>query len=397
MRILLLCEGDGESWSSWSGITRSLVDHLRLAGHSVELGNVDVRGADRWLAAAATFSPRRHRWGTRYHLGRVPFQLRSRRARQLVESRASRVDVVLQIGATFESSSPSNVPYCLCCDSNILMAGRGVDSGYSDASKLSTTEVGAVAEREARVYRQAAAIFPLSERLRRSFVEDFGVRSDRVRAIYAGPNLDPARVGGGEPRPDDGRPPTILFVGLQFERKGGDLLLQSFRRVRHHLRDARLVLAGVPLGYVSEPGVTCLGVLDRNKPTEAAQLADAYASAHVFAMPTRFEPFGIAFVEAMHFGLPCIGPRAWAVPEIITDGETGFTVPPEDREALTTRLLQLLRAPGQARVMGSEGRRKALRLFTWPLAVERMTAVLSTVVQSRQSSRGTHGHDTRVA
>ena len=386
MRILLLCEGDGESWSSWSGITRSLVDHLRLAGHTVELGDVDVRAADRWVAAAATFSPRRSRWGTRYHLGRVPFHLRSRRAKRLVESRAGRVDVVVQIGATFDSRGPSNVPYCLCCDSNILMAGRGIDSGYSDAARLSRTEICAIAEREGDVYRQAAAIFPLSERLRRSFVEDFSVRPDRVRAIYAGPNLDPLSVSRGTAQSETGRPPTILFVGLQFERKGGDLLLRSFRHVRHHLPAARLLLAGVPVGYVHEPGVTCLGVLDRNKPSEAAVLADAYASAQVFALPTRFEPFGIAFVEAMHFGLPCIGPHAWAVPEIIANGETGFTVPADDLETLTRRLLQLLRAPALARSMGEEGRRKAQRMFTWPLAVERMTTVLSAVVQSHRVS-----------
>jgi glycosyltransferase involved in cell wall biosynthesis len=383
MNILLLCEGDGESWSSWSGITRSLVDHLRLAGHTVEVGNVDVRQGDRWMAAAATFSPRRDRWGTRYHLGSVPFRLRSRRARRIVEQRGAQADVVLQIGATFDATgSAASLPCCLCCDSNILMAGRGVDSGYSDASKLTSREVSAVAEREAAVYRNAAALFPLSERLRRSFVEDFGVRPDRVRAIYAGPNLDPSGLPAETPLRAPDRPPTILFVGLQFYRKGGDLLLESFRRIRRHLPRARLLLAGVPADFVREEGVTCLGVLDRNRPADAARLASAYASADAFAMPTRFEPFGIAFVEAMHFGLPCVGPRAWAVPEIIGDGETGYTIPPEDEDALTDRLLRLLAAPSLARQMGAEGRRKATRLFTWPRVVDRMSAVLLDVVSS---------------
>ena len=381
MRILLLCEGDGESWSSWSGITRSLIDHLRLAGHTVEVGNVDVRLGDRWMAAAATFSPRRQRWGTRYHLGGVPFRLRSRRARRIVDERGSCADVVIQIGATFDSTgSATNLPCCLCCDSNILMAGRGVDSGYSDAAKLTSREVSAVAEREGTLYRRAAAIFPLSQRLRRSFVEDFGVSPDRVRAIYAGPNLDPSVVAADTDVPAFSHPPTILFVGLQFHRKGGDLLLRSFRQIRRHLPKARLLLAGVPTDFVSEPGVKCLGVLDRNKPNEADRLACAYAAADVFAMPTRFEPFGIAFVEAMHFGLPCVGPQAWAVPEIIGDGETGFTIPPDDEDALTNRLLRLLRAPVLARAMGEEGRRKAQRLFTWPRVVDRMSTVLSGVV-----------------
>jgi glycosyltransferase involved in cell wall biosynthesis len=143
------------------------------------------------------------------------------------------------------------------------------------------------------------------------------------------------------------------------------------------LPSARLLLAGVPAGTVDAPGVACLGELDKNTAAGAAALANAYASADVFALPTRFEPFGIAFVEAMHFGLPCIGPNAWAVPEIIADGETGYTVPVDDVEALTDRLLTLLTVPALARTMGEAGRARARSLFTWPKVIGRMTEVVN--------------------
>ena len=52
MKILFLCEGDAESWSSWSGICKSLVDQLRTDGHTVEVGDVALRGFDRYRAAA---------------------------------------------------------------------------------------------------------------------------------------------------------------------------------------------------------------------------------------------------------------------------------------------------------------------------------------------------------
>jgi glycosyltransferase involved in cell wall biosynthesis len=396
MRILLLSEGDPESWHAWSGISRSLVNHLRLAGHTVDVGNVDVRSTDRWIAAAATFAPARARWGTRYHLGAVPFSLRSRRARRVIDVRGMQSDVILQIGATFDPRGASDLPYCLCCDSNILMAQHGIATGCSDASRLTPAEVDGIRRREMRVYQGAAAIFPLSRRLARSFIEDFAVPEDRVRPIYAGPNLDPTSLRPIDAhRRDEKRPPTILFVGLQFQRKGGDLLVESFRRVRAALPDARLLLAGVPAGFITDPGVTCLGVLDKHRPEEAASLAAAYASSDVFALPTRFEPFGIAFVEAMHFGLPCVGPNAWAVPEIIDDGETGYTIAIDDVEALTDRLLRLLRNPGLARALGASGRRKAEQLFTWPRVVDRMTAVLTAIVDRSQSTgqRWNDGHD----
>jgi len=276
----------------------------------------------------------------------------------------------------------------VCSDSNIRVAQQGASSGYSDATPLSDTELEGIAGREARVYRGASAIFPLSERLRRSFIDDFGIAPDRVKAIYAGPNFDVGRV----PAPASNastHPPTVLFVGRQYHRKGGDVLVESFRRIKEQVPDARLMIAGLPPGYIAAPGVTCLGDLDKGTDAGWRALSDAYASAHVFALPTRFEPFGIAFVEAMHFGLPCVGPQAWAVPEIIADGETGFTVPVDDVARLTDRLLTLLTQPDLARRMGEAGRDRARELFTWPRVVSRMLDVMTPLVQERSGARVT--------
>ncbi len=380
MRVLFLCEEDAESWTSWSGISKSLVDQFRSDGHTVVTGDVDLSGADRLVAALPTFSPNRRRWGSRFPLGAVPFRLRSRNANRLVAAHRDHTDVIIQIGATFQVSSRWGLPYFLCCDSNIRMAHRGALTGYSDGSCISANGLERIAARERTVYHGAAAIFPLSEGLRRSFIDDFGVPADRVRAVYAGPNFDPEWARADPARRPDDHPPTVLFVGLHFHRKGGDLLVESFRRVQARLPTARLLLAGVPVGFVQGPGITCLGDLNKNTPQGAAALAAAYASADVFALPTRFEPFGIAFVEAMHFGLPCIGPRAWAVPEIIADGETGFTVPVDDVDALTDRLHRLLSDPTLARTMGEAGRARAGRLFTWKAVVGRMTEVITTVL-----------------
>jgi glycosyltransferase involved in cell wall biosynthesis len=131
----------------------------------------------------------------------------------------------------------------------------------------------------------------------------------------------------------------------------------------------------------------CLGDLDKGTDAGWHALSNAYASADVFALPTRFEPFGIAFVEAMHFGLPCIGPQAWAVPEIIANGETGFTVPVDDVDRLTDRLLQLLMQPDLARRMGEAARVRARELFTWPRVVRRMLEVMTPFVDARGQSR----------
>ena len=74
--------------------------------------------------------------------------------------------------------------------------------------------------------------------------------ADRVTAIYTGPNMDLCAIDAAARTRPENAPPTVLFVGRQFHRKGGDLLVESFRRVRGCLPGARLVIAGQPPGFV---------------------------------------------------------------------------------------------------------------------------------------------------
>src|SRR5688500_10729288 len=99
MKILVLSEGNAESWDSWSGISKSIVDQLRIEGHTVKVGDVDLYGAGRWAAAAATFSRDRPNWTARYHLGAVPFAPRTQKAKRHIASHRDGIDVILQIGA----------------------------------------------------------------------------------------------------------------------------------------------------------------------------------------------------------------------------------------------------------------------------------------------------------
>src|SRR5258708_36374324 len=82
MNILLLCEGNAEIWDSWSGISRSIVQALRSAGHVVVTGDVDLYGAERLLGAAVVVFFSRPRLGTRGHLRLPPFRPCSRIARR---------------------------------------------------------------------------------------------------------------------------------------------------------------------------------------------------------------------------------------------------------------------------------------------------------------------------
>jgi glycosyltransferase involved in cell wall biosynthesis len=275
--------------------------------------------------------------------------------------RRTRPDAVLQAGVLFGPGAPGR-PYHLYVDHT-----RAIVERYEGVPGLPPPlpPDPAWRAREERVYRGATSIFSMSEFAARSLMRDYGVDPARVHVVGAGPNVAP-----GHPEPALAREPAILFVGRSFVAKGGPELVEAFRRVRREHPEARLwIVSQGPTGPLPE-GAIFHGALG----PEA--LAALFARASVFALPTLREAFGLAFVEAMSFGLPVVGTRIEAIPEIVAEGETGLLVPPRDPAALAAALCALLADPTRARRLGAAGRARAAERFGWERAVGKMLDVL---------------------
>lgn len=377
LRVLFLAEGDAEDPSaSGSGTPTSVVTHLRLIGAEVQTGDVEVYGIRKMLSMLGTWSPDRKRWVAKYHLAPFAYTLRSARAD--AETRKHRPDVVLQYGGTFGISARLGVPSFLYCDSHTLLSRSEAKSW---GASLTAGQLAAAVERQRRVYEAAAGIFTFSEYVRQSFLHDYRLEAERVITVHAGPNFDPDSI---TPRhaavPGATRAPTILFVGREFDRKGGPVLLEAFRRVRAAVPNARLLIAGPKTLDVQEPGLEFLGYLRKSDAAEAAQLSAAFAEADVFCLPTRHEPFGIVVLEAMFNGLPVVATDIWAIPEMVINGETGFTVSRDDAIVLAERLIRLLTHPELARRLGEAGRLRARERFTWRTVTETMLRVMKSTL-----------------
>jgi glycosyltransferase involved in cell wall biosynthesis len=228
--------------------------------------------------------------------------------------------------------------------------------------------------RQVAVWRDAAGLFPMSRWLAEDMTRS-GVPADRVVVVPPGVNVE---IPASTPVPERRRsgPVRLLFVGRDFDTKAGDQVVAAFRILRsRHGTGVELTVIGPPRWPLSElpEGIDFRG------PQPREQVDAAMTSHDLFVMPSRFEGFGIAFVEALARGLPCIGRDAFAMPEIIDPVTGGRLIGTEDPEELAEAIESALgddQLYEACRRLAPERR----AYYTWSRAAREMLGVVGDAV-----------------
>ncbi len=366
-RLVVATPGPPLDPGTWSGTSAFLVRALERAGALAGAVDASSQAVDR-LEQLASFSPNRARWRQRYHsrssfASGVARSLRSGVARRRIDGEP---EAMLHVGAWALLPGRVRASYH---DGNLAVSlARGEPLLDPRSHSIRRT-----LEADWRFYDQMDVLLPMSDWLRRSFVEDYGQDPAKVVTVGAGANLHelpavPERTF---------EQPRFLFVGKQWERKGGPQLLEAFRYLHAERPDAELWVVGPERPPPSAPGVHFVGRISRASADGERRLGELYAGATAFAMPSVYEPFGIVFLEAMAYGLACIASDRCAMPEIIADGVSGFTVGAHDVDVLGQRLLDLA-DPERARAFGEAGRRRLVERFTWDTVAARIVEAVAS-------------------
>jgi glycosyltransferase involved in cell wall biosynthesis len=179
-----------------------------------------------------------------------------------------------------------------------------------------------------------------------SFVADYDVIPQRTRVVP--PGVDIRRWQPGPDR-DDGVF-RILFVGGDFERKGGHVLLRAAAELPGQVELVIVTRSAVP----RTDRVRVLSDLEPNDP----RLIELFRSSDVLALPSLAETFGIAAAEAAAAGLPVVASDVGGLPEIVAHDVSGLLVPPGSESALISAL-RALQDGDLRRRMSSAARQRA--------------------------------------
>ena len=355
---------------SWSGAARFLFGELRDNGTLVDALDVRMSKLEDRLFRLRNFRMPMDAWKEAYHVDPRFFRRQTEIVRDKIAAFGDGFDAVLQCGAYYRVSDTTDRPCFTYQDGTIVTRIAAGNIGLPATSP----EMRACVSWENDLYRDLRGFFTFSGWLADKVMKDFGVPHSKIVVAGCGLNFDPLPAVVTQRN----LAPRFLIVGRDFKRKGGYILLDAFRIVRKQLRDAQLVIIGPELRDLPD-GVECLGFLGRERHEDVERLENEYQRASIYVLPSLYEPFGISLLEAMAHGLPCIGIRDFAMPELIAERETGLLVERGDANSLAKAMIELASSPDMGTAFGLAGRKRLEQQFTWKAVARRMADAMTTM------------------
>jgi glycosyltransferase involved in cell wall biosynthesis len=210
-----------------------------------------------------------------------------------------------------------------------------------------------------RVFRHVDIFLPMTQWCGESLAGDHGIARDRIYPTYCPVDLARWRPADRPRRADE--PVTLLFVGNDFLRKGGDELLRIHEtcrrdfpvRLRIVSRDRRLTDTELPRD------------VEVYRDIPLAELIDIYRGADLFVFPTRKEFLGVAAIEACCVGIPVIARDVGGLGEFVIDGHSGYLMPYDSSEdEWAAKIRFVVENPEHRQRMGRNARALAEEMFS---------------------------------
>ena len=194
----------------------------------------------------------------------------------------------------------------------------------SDFQRANPALIHKQAEAQAKFYEKCTGIFCMGHWLR-NFLVCTGLPKSKVIHVGGGTNVDYSLI-----HPQNKTNNKILFVGKDFKRKGGHVTYEAFKLLREQGKNVELYVAGPSTNPIENPveGYHYMGQV------KFEAVADLFNKCDIFCMPSYFEAYGLVFIEALTFGLPCIGRDCYEMPYFIDEGKTGLLLKHDDSKEL---------------------------------------------------------------
>lgn len=225
-----------------------------------------------------------------------------------------------------------------------------------------------------------ALVYP-SHWVAESAVRDYGQPREKITLAYFGPNLDISKISP-HVFSFDGHL-DLLFVGVDWKRKGGDIAVGACKWLNENGVDATLHVVGIKS---LAPGISALayvenhGFLDKNNPEEYSKIISLYNQADCFLLPTVAECAGISFCEASAFGLPCFTHDTGGVSDYVIEGVSGRLLPIGSTDEDFGKVIKNSVESGAMEQFSKGARRVVAERLSWELWAGTVAGVIKKLI-----------------
>lgn len=345
----------------WSGSSRNLFMTLQKHGALHRAFGVEAPKLSRALKILKNCHPDKNTWRTCFNLDPGYYDLLTKEIRKSLCA-DDYSQILLQIGGHYDSPEACNgkIPCFSYHDGNI--SGM-MKSPYFNKALLPQAKK--AFEYEKHVYAKLDRIFVMSEYWRNSFINDFGVDENKVINVGFGVNIDiPAAYIKDFSRKE------ILFIGIDFSRKGGDILVEAFSKLRTKHKDAILHIVGPhsPPSVLNEfpsDGIIFHGFLSKADPSEADKLSQLLQQSTISVLPSLYEPFGNSVLESMINQMPAVVSNNWSFTDFVIPGKTGELITTGNVDELSEAIDYYLSDANIRAQHGANARESIINKYTW--------------------------------
>lgn len=365
-QILWACPGDAASPWILSGVTKEICAALEKRGALMGTFNSQECSFQRGHPRAKWRSPL-HRLVRKFRKPLRPFENeRDERFRRMIDGLDQKPTIVYQFIAP-EIDTSLDVKRFRFVDISLPDAIRTGSYGHEG---LSGTAYERAHSEQLRMFNACDGVLTLSTYAADSIARDFSIPRNLITPIGAASTItESLDQDFGMDRYASSR---ILFVGRDWNRKGGELLREAFRLVRSRISKATLTIVGPETSPCSDPGVIYVPPINKGHSAGRKKLEQLFKTSSVFCMPTQCDTWGMVFTEACAFGTPIVGLNQWAIPDIVSHDFTGIIVQERTASALAAGLVSLLENPQRLQTMGIEAKQRLRNVLDWTHVADRI-------------------------
>jgi len=244
-----------------------------------------------------------------------------------------------------------------------------------DKKNFIASDLQRIFDAEAKFLEGASTVF---------FESNWGLQKAREAYSLVGDHYHVAGRGGVLELPEadtwHGEFLILLSIAMNFEQKGGDIILQAYRDLKKHHPQLRWhIIGGQPTGnWESVDGIVYEGLLDPDNGTDLDRFRSLLSQAFLLVHPTREDTNPLVLTEAAYFGSPCISVNRFAIPELVINGQTGLLLEtPAQPNELADAIRKLINSPDDYREMRRSAFAFSHEHFDWNRIGDRMANEIS--------------------